>query len=421
MSTAVTALLARATATRRLPGERKLVLPCEPEMAGQARNFMRTATLDQKLGEETVDTAELVLLELFTNTLEHTEDGKIRPQVRTREDHLVIEVAEHHPSKRLRTKSPSPEKEHGHGLLIGQAVCLAWGRRRASDNSVTWAYLAVTGEGTPEPPRALDSLPPASPPGDLPPPLDEGACVSLSPSGPTLYASWETLADGLQLQRLALHLPQLREQLITPPSDVVLFTQTSPGALTACPAALADPAVEAAIDGTGLTHWLRLPDEYGTAGAGTNPLTASAEQVADTLLPAVTDPVLRAAVAAVCSASAWWVGAFAAIRHLGVHHTSLQPVDTAISLETLKDATRIVSLGTAQRVLVKHLRTAAADETVRLGYCQAIAESIAVESRLPMLLDELGELRLVDLVSTSIPWRGRFTKYAGGTGAGQVE
>ncbi|MFF8880708.1 hypothetical protein [Streptomyces flaveolus] len=213
----------------------------------------------------------------------------------------------------------------------------------------------------------------------------------------------------------------MREQLTTPPSGIALFTQTLPSALTVPPAALVEPAAEAVIDRAGLQHWLRLPAEYGTAGTGTNPLSASAEQVSDTLLDGVTDPFVRAEVTAVCSASAWWVGAFAVIRHLGVHHISLQPVDTAITLETLQSATSVVALGTAQRILAEYLRTAAADETVRIAFCRAIAESIVVESRLPDLLEQLGELRLVDLVSTSIPWRGRFTKYAGGTGAGQVE
>ncbi|MFI6019056.1 hypothetical protein ACIBCP_15700 [Streptomyces sp. NPDC051287] len=245
--------------------------------------------------------------------------------------------------------------------------------------------------------------------------------MPLSLPGPSLCASWETLADGLQVQRLVLHLPQMREQLLAPSSSVALFAQTPPSALAACPAPLAEPSAEAVIDQAGLQHWLGVPAEYGTAGAGTNPLAASASQVADTLLGGVTDPVVRAAVAAVCAASAWWTGAFAVIRHLGVHHTTLQPVDTAITLNTLQSATSIVALGTAQRILAEQLRTASADEAVRMAYCRVITESIVVESRLPELLDELGELRLVDLVSTSIPWRGRFTKYAGGTGAGQVE
>ncbi len=245
--------------------------------------------------------------------------------------------------------------------------------------------------------------------------------MTLFPPGPNLCASWETLADALQVQRLVLHLPQLREQLLAPPSSIAMFAQSPPSALTACPAPLAEPSAEAVIDQAGLQHWLHMPAEFGTTGTRTNPLAASADQVADTLLGGVTDPVVRAAVAAVCTASAWWVGAFAVIRHLGVHHTSLQPVHTAITVNTLRSATGIVALGAAQRILREQLRAASGDEAVRMAYCRAITESIVVESRLPELLDELGELRLVDLVSTSIPWRGRFTKYAGGTGAGQVE
>ncbi|MFK0154294.1 hypothetical protein ACIQVK_19740 [Streptomyces sp. NPDC090493] len=245
--------------------------------------------------------------------------------------------------------------------------------------------------------------------------------MTLSPPSPNLCASWEVLADGLQVQRLVLHLPQLREQLRTPPASIALFTQTEPGALAARPAPLAEPSADAVIGQAGLQHWLSLPAEYGTTGAGTNPLTASADRVAGILLAGVTDPGVRAAVAAVSVASAWWVGVFAVIRHLGVHHSSLQPVDTAISLQTLESATSVVALGAAQRVLAAHLRTASVDEAVHVAYCRAITESIVVESRLPELVEELGELRLADLVSTSIPWRGRFTKYAGGTGAGQVE
>ncbi|MEV7796563.1 hypothetical protein AB0O68_31990 [Streptomyces sp. NPDC087512] len=182
--------------------------------------------------------------------------------------------------------------------------------------------------------------------------------MSLSPPGPNLVSSWEALADGLQVQRLVLHLPQLREQLTTPPCGIALFTHTLPSALTVHPAERVEPAAEAVIDRAGLQHWLRLPAEYGTTGTGTNPLAASADQVVDTLLVGVTDPFVRAEVAAVCSASAWWVGAFAVIRHLGVHHASLQPVDAVITLETLESATSVVALGTAQRVLAEHLRTA---------------------------------------------------------------
>lgn len=171
-----------------------------------------------------------------------------------------------------------------------------------------------------------------------------------SPPGPNLYESWQALADGLQVQRLLLHVPQLREQLLDPASSVALFAQAPPSVLTARPAPLAEPAAQVVIDQAALRHWLRMPAEYGTADAGTNPLEASADRVADTLLGDVADPVVRAAVATVCRASAWWTGAFAVIRHLGVHHTTLRPADPAITLETLRSATSMVALGTTHRL-----------------------------------------------------------------------
>ncbi|NUK32260.1 hypothetical protein HRW12_00415 [Streptomyces lunaelactis] len=130
---------------------------------------------------------------------------------------------------------------------------------------------------------------------------------------------------------------------------------------------------------------------------------------------------MRTAVQAVSTASAWWIGTFAAIRHLGVHHSTLQPVADEVSVDVLRTATRTVALGASARVLQHHLRTTGGDQEIQLAYCRAVTEGIVCESSLPALLEDLGELRLVDLVATSMPWRGRFTKYAGGTGAGQVE
>ncbi|MEU9059112.1 hypothetical protein AB0D13_09605 [Streptomyces sp. NPDC048430] len=240
---------------------------------------------------------------------------------------------------------------------------------------------------------------------------------------PTLYESWEALADGLHVQRLALHLPQLRNQTTAINAGASAVAEMTSGALAARPAALSDSQATALVEAADLSAWVNLPTEHGTPVATTSPLASTAEQVEALLLDGVSDETLRAAVRAVSAASAWWVGAFAAIRHLGVHHARLTPieVDDRVSLDTLRAAVRVVALGTAQRILVHHLRHGSTDEAVQLAYCRAVTEGIVTEPGLPALLEELGELRLVDLVCTSIPWRGRFMKYAGGTGAGQVE
>ncbi|MEW1719743.1 hypothetical protein [Streptomyces sp. NPDC093109] len=244
---------------------------------------------------------------------------------------------------------------------------------------------------------------------------------------PSLHDAWEALADGLHVQRLMLHLAQWREVADGAPSGVQLFAETSASALAARPEALSDAPARGVAVGAGLTAWLDLPARYGTTSGPNSPLAATGDSVADDLLDGVRDDVCRAAVAAVCGASAWWVGVFATIRHLGVHHLTLEPVTDDVGLDVLRTATRTVALGAATRVLQQRLRTAPSDssglseESVRLAYCRAVTGGVVAEGGMPQLLEALGELRLVDLVATSIPWRGRFTKYAGGTGAGQVE
>ncbi|ATW52543.1 hypothetical protein CGZ69_10205 [Streptomyces peucetius subsp. caesius ATCC 27952] len=126
------------------------------------------------------------------------------------------------------------------------------------------------------------------------------------------------------------------------------------------------------------------------------------------------------AVTAVSGAAAWWVGFFTVIRHRGVHNITLEPHPGTLHEQALATAVRAVAHGMATRVLEAALRNS--DEpALRAAYCRSIEAGICAEPELPRLIDELAELRLVDLVSTTARWRGRFTKYAGGTGAGQVE
>ncbi|MFF4531634.1 hypothetical protein ACFY1P_20480 [Streptomyces sp. NPDC001407] len=245
------------------------------------------------------------------------------------------------------------------------------------------------------------------------------------PAGPPvgflpLREAWEELATGLHVQRLALHLQEWREVVHHPPA-VALFTEAAPAALGARPAQFDGSRSRALVEAAGLTAWTDLPRRYGTSEYASTLLAPAAEDTAALIIGQLTDAGVRDAVRAVTAAAAWWTGFFAALHHRGVHHLTLDPVTSAISVATLQRATRAVALGTAERVLRHQLHTEPVTEDVRLAYCRVITEGIVWESSIPALLEDLGELRLVDLVSTSLPWRGQYTKYAGGTGAGQVE
>ncbi|MBI3685823.1 MAG: hypothetical protein HY241_00540 [Actinobacteria bacterium] len=230
---------------------------------------------------------------------------------------------------------------------------------------------------------------------------------------------WQVLADGLQVQRLHLHLTEWRDLVegAAPLPDSPDIHHAD--AFAARPVRSTSTALP---DVAGLGFWLELPAKYGLVAAPSNPLTPAALGAGHAVIGDSSQTEWSEAVRCVVNAAAWWVGFFSVIRHRGVHHITLDQAKPDVSLATLSDAVTVVAFGTAIRVLEAHLSEAGeSDESARSAYCRALAASVESERRMPGLLDELAELRLVDLVAASIPWRGQYTKYAGGTGAGQVE
>ncbi|MFJ7904026.1 hypothetical protein ACIQ6V_26630 [Streptomyces sp. NPDC096198] len=234
--------------------------------------------------------------------------------------------------------------------------------------------------------------------------------------------AWQTLADGLLTQRLHLHLDEWRTTVEEgqalpdlPGTDVsVLAERPSP-----LPEGR-EPAT-ALLEAAALGFWWDLPQRYGTESRNVRgALQRAADTAAEDIIAEQTGTDWSDAVTVVSGAAAWWVGFFTVIRHRGVHHITLEPHPRSSHEQALVTAVRAVAHGMATRVLEAALRNS--DEpALRAAYCRAIEVGIGMEPALPRLLDELAELRLVDLVSTTARWRGRFTKYAGGTGAGQVE
>ncbi len=240
----------------------------------------------------------------------------------------------------------------------------------------------------------------------------------------SLAHAWQLLADGLHVQRLVLYLRPWLDILAAPdsPPDWALG-DIAPRDLGGAPVGLGDPAARDAVRAAGLAGWVDLPQQHGTPAGPPSPLEATATAVAVQLLEGMAEGPLRAGAQAVAAASGWWVGYFATIRHLGVHHITLLPVTGTVTRSSIESAVRAVTVGVVTRTLEQHLRAPETngDHALRLAYCRAVTAAIAIEPDMPRLLDALGELRLVDLVATSMVWRGQFTKYAGGTGAGQVE
>lgn len=237
---------------------------------------------------------------------------------------------------------------------------------------------------------------------------------------PAIENLWMVLADGLHIQRVHLSLQEWTD-LTDAPAFQVAGLSSHHLAVAGAPAST--PAREL-IDAAGLTAWVGLPTTHGKAELDhVNPLATSADAAFEFIAAGL--PLGQStvdAVRALAAASAWWVGFFAIIRHTGVHHQTLTPKLPALDPAALQQATSAVAIGLCTRLLEAHLGTRAADiDSAQIAYCRAVIAAIDLEPKMPTLLEGLGELRLVDLVSTSPAWRGQFTKYAGGTGAGQVE
>ncbi|WP_405858759.1 hypothetical protein OG361_31015 [Streptomyces sp. NBC_00090] len=243
------------------------------------------------------------------------------------------------------------------------------------------------------------------------------------PGSPPLAQAWQTLADGLLTQRLHLHLDEWRAAVAeekalpdVPGADVSVLAQR-PSPLPA-----GDGSAMALLEDAGLGFWWELPQRHGAESRNRRgALHGAADTAAQNLLAGQTGASWSDAVTAVGAAAAWWVGFFTVIRHRGVHHITLEPHPSPLHEQALGTAVSVVAHGMTTRVLEAALRNSDDDPDVRAAYCRAIEAGICAEPELPRLIDELAELRLVDLVSTTARWRGRFTKYAGGTGAGQVE
>jgi hypothetical protein len=243
------------------------------------------------------------------------------------------------------------------------------------------------------------------------------------PGGPPLSHAWQTLADGLMTQRIHLHLEEWRalvaEDAELPDiaaGDLALLSQRPQPLSTA-----GSSAVIELLEAASLSYWWQIPMRYGTRPqTGASTLRQAAVEAAQATVGQHSGTEWGEAVTAVSGAAAWWVGFFGVIRHRGVHHITLEPHPGRIHAKALASTVGVVAHGMAARVLEAAMQ-ARDDRALRAAYCRVIECSIEAERQLPTLIEELAELRLVDLVTTTSRWRGRFTKYAGGTGAGQVE
>ncbi|MFD7206476.1 ATP-binding protein [Streptomyces sp. NPDC059893] len=106
--------------------------------AGRARHLV-TAQLDDWALPEPIDTAELLVSELVTNALRHTQ-GPLRLNLRLRHCRLLCEVEDTEPAGPVRN-TVGPDAEGGRGTELLDLLADAWGSIRTATGKTIWFEL----------------------------------------------------------------------------------------------------------------------------------------------------------------------------------------------------------------------------------------------------------------------------------------
>ncbi|MGW1024556.1 SpoIIE family protein phosphatase [Streptomyces sp. NPDC002577] len=112
-----------------------------PEAARHARRFTRRTLRKWAVTRET-DTVLLVVSELVTNALVHTE-GPVRLDLTRIEDRLRVAVADASPRTPVKPANLGWEATGGRGILLVEAVSAAWGTVPAGGGKQVWCEIAI--------------------------------------------------------------------------------------------------------------------------------------------------------------------------------------------------------------------------------------------------------------------------------------
>jgi anti-sigma regulatory factor (Ser/Thr protein kinase) len=119
-------------------------LPALHAFVPEARRCVVARLREWGAHEDVCGDAELVISELFTNAVLHTDSVEIGYGLRVTGMRLRIEVADEGcRSKERRLRCGEDEEEYGRGLLLVKAFSETWGVRAGENGqgSVTWADL----------------------------------------------------------------------------------------------------------------------------------------------------------------------------------------------------------------------------------------------------------------------------------------
>jgi anti-sigma regulatory factor (Ser/Thr protein kinase) len=113
-----------------------------PEAARHARRFTRRTLRTWGAPPESTDAVLLVVSELVTNALVHT-DGQVRLDLTMIDRRLRVVVTDTSPRTPVKPTSIGWEATGGRGLLLVEAVSVVWGTMPVSGGKQVWSEVAL--------------------------------------------------------------------------------------------------------------------------------------------------------------------------------------------------------------------------------------------------------------------------------------
>ncbi|MFI1730193.1 ATP-binding protein [Streptomyces acidicola] len=119
--------------------------------APAARRFVRDTARSWGLSRRTTDDLETIVGELVANALEHSESSVVTVTCSHTATAVMISVIdEGHGSVPVVPlgAAPEPEREHGRGFLITDALADRWGTRGTGSGLMVWAEIVTEDQGS---------------------------------------------------------------------------------------------------------------------------------------------------------------------------------------------------------------------------------------------------------------------------------
>ncbi|WP_264925526.1 SpoIIE family protein phosphatase [Streptomyces sp. A012304] len=114
-----------------------------PEAARHARRFSRRTLRSWGVSDAAMDAALLIVSELVTNALVHT-DGRVRLDLTLINHRLRVAVTDSSPRSPVKPTGLSWEATGGRGVLLVEAMSEAWGTVPVSGGKQVWSEVALT-------------------------------------------------------------------------------------------------------------------------------------------------------------------------------------------------------------------------------------------------------------------------------------